>query len=221
MRNSGIEINLNFTPVNREHVQWDISVNMTHLRNKVTMLPPERRNKQVDGYYGYTDGDKFYGEGLSMYTFYTKKYAGVSDEGKSMWYMDEVDKDNNLTGRRITTTEYADASDYLCGNPIPDLYGGFGTSLNFYGFDGGPLPDRRQLPQPAEHQFRIHAAVEDHEEIRRRPGAHLPELRKRLVLVQAPGLRPPLLLHGSDLTSLVFARAHDLGRYQSPILTTP
>ena len=135
MRNSGIEIDLNFTPVNREHVQWDINVNMTHLRNKVTMLPPERRNKQVDGYYGYTDGDKFYGEGLSMYTFYTKKYAGVSDEGKSMWYMDEVDKDNNPTGRRITTTEYADASDYLCGNPIPDLYGGFGTSLNFYGFD--------------------------------------------------------------------------------------
>lgn len=135
MRNSGIEIDLNFTPVNREHVQWDINVNMTHLRNKVTMLPPERRNKQVDGYYGYTDGDKFYGEGLSMYTFYTKKYAGVSDEGKSMWYMNEVDKDDNPTGRRITTTEYADASDYLCGNPIPDLYGGFGTGLNFYGFD--------------------------------------------------------------------------------------
>ena len=135
MRNSGIEIELNFTPVNRKHVQWDINLNMTHLRNKITMLPPERRNKEVEGYYGYTDGTTFYGEDLPMYTFYMKKYAGVSDEGKSMWYMNEVDKDNNPTGRRITTTEYAKASDYLCGDPIPDLYGGFGTSVNFYGFD--------------------------------------------------------------------------------------
>ena len=135
MRNSGVEIELNFMPVNREHVQWNINLNMTHLRNKITMLPPERRNKEVDGYYGYTSGSTFYGEGLPMYTFYMKKYAGVSDEGKSMWYMNELDKDKKPTGRRVTTTEYAKASDYLCGNPIPDLYGGFGTGLNFYGFD--------------------------------------------------------------------------------------
>ena len=135
MRNSGVEIELNFTPVNREKVQWDINLNMTHLRNKITMLPPERRNKEAEGYYGYVDGTTFYGEGLPMYTFYTKKYAGVSDEGKSMWYMNEVDNDKNPTGRRITTTDYAKATDYLCGDPIPDLYGGFGTSLSFYGFD--------------------------------------------------------------------------------------
>lgn len=52
-----------------------------------------------------------------------------------MWYMDETDSEGNLTGRRVTTTEFAKATDYLCGDPIPDLYGGFGTSLNFYGFD--------------------------------------------------------------------------------------
>ena len=135
MRNSGIEIELNFMPVNREHVQWNLNLNMTHLRNKITMLPPERRTKEVEGYRGYVSGTTFYGEGLPMYTFYMKKFAGVSDEGKSMWYMDELDGEKNPTGRRVTTTEYAKATDYLCGNPIPDLYGGFGTSLNFYGFD--------------------------------------------------------------------------------------
>ena len=135
MRNSGIEIELNFMPVNREHVQWNLNLNMTHLRNKITMLPPERRTKEVEGYHGYVSGTTFYGEGLPMYTFYMKKFAGVSDEGKSMWYMDELDGEKNPTGRRVTTTEYAKATDYLCGNPIPDLYGGFGTSLNFYGFD--------------------------------------------------------------------------------------
>lgn len=87
MRNSGVEIELNFTPIRREHVQWDINLNMTHLRNKITMLPSERRTKQVDGYSGYVSGSTFFGEGLPMYTFYMRKYAGVSDEGLSMWYM--------------------------------------------------------------------------------------------------------------------------------------
>lgn len=135
MHNSGIEIELNFTPIRREKLQWDINLNMTHLRNRITMLPPERRNKTVEGYHGYVSGTTFYGEGLPMYTFYMKKYAGVSEDGKSMWYMDETDAAGNPTGRRVTTTEFAKASDYLCGDPIPDLYGGFGTSLNFYGFD--------------------------------------------------------------------------------------
>ena len=135
MRNSGIEIELNFMPVNREHVQWNLNLNMTHLRNKITMLPPERRTKEVEGSRGYVSGTTFFGEGLPMYTFYMKKFAGVSDEEKSMWYMDELDGEKNPTGRRVTTTEYAKATDYLCGNPFPDLYGGFGTSLNFYGFD--------------------------------------------------------------------------------------
>ncbi|HIY14436.1 MAG TPA: TonB-dependent receptor [Candidatus Alistipes cottocaccae] len=135
MRNSGIEIELNYTPIRTDNIIWDINLNMTHLRNKITMLPQERRNKVVEGYQGYVSGTTFFGEGLPMYTFYLKKYAGVSDEGKSMWYMDELDENNQPTGRRVTTTEYAKASDYLCGNPIPDLYGGFGTSLSFYGFD--------------------------------------------------------------------------------------
>ena len=135
MRNSGIEIELNFTPIRRENLVWDINLNMTHLRNKITMLPPERRNKQVEGYYGYVSGTSFYGEGLPMYTFYMKKYAGVSEDGKSMWYMDETDGKGNPTGKRVTTTEFAKASDYLCGDPIPDLYGGFGTSFSYRGFD--------------------------------------------------------------------------------------
>ena len=135
MRNSGIEVELNFTPVSTEDIQWDINLNMTHLRNKITMLPEERRTREVEGYQGYVSGTSFYGEGLPMYTFYMKKYAGVSDEGLSMWYMDETDGEGNPTGRRVTTTEYAQATDYLCGNPIPDLYGGFGTSLSVHGFD--------------------------------------------------------------------------------------
>lgn len=118
-------------------MQWDINVNLTHLKNKIISLPPERRTKEVEGYYGYAGSSFFYGQGLPLYTFYMKKYAGVSEDGRSMWYKDVTDKDGKPTGERTTTTAYSEGSDYLCGNAIPDLYGGFGTSVSFFGFDFG------------------------------------------------------------------------------------
>lgn len=33
------------------------------------------------------------------------------------------------------TETYSDADNYLCGTALPSAYGGFGTSLNAYGFD--------------------------------------------------------------------------------------
>ena len=68
-----------------------------------------------------------------------KKYAGVSEDGRSMWYKDVKDKDGKPTGERTTTTAHSEASDYLCGNAIPDLYGGLGTSGSFFGFGFGPI----------------------------------------------------------------------------------
>ncbi len=133
MRNSGFELELNYTPIMKDNFQWSVNLNLTHLNNKITMLPAERKTKEVEGYSGFVSGSTFYGEGLPMYTFYMKKYAGVSETGKSMWYMDKTDDNGNVT--RTTTEDYTSASDYICGNPIPDLYGGFGTDLSFYGFD--------------------------------------------------------------------------------------
>ena len=52
-----------------------------------------------------------------------------------MWYMNERDKDGKLTGNVITTKKYGNGDFYLCGTALPDAYGGFGTSVNAYGFD--------------------------------------------------------------------------------------
>jgi hypothetical protein len=99
------------------------------------MLPEERKTREIEGYKGYASGNKFIGEGLPLNTFLMKKYAGVDKtNGLPMWYAYEVDEDGNVTGRK-TTTNYSDATEYLCDNPTPLLYGGFGTSLRFYGFD--------------------------------------------------------------------------------------
>lgn len=65
-----------------------------------------------------------------MYTKYMKKYAGVSSEGLSQWYYR-----NTTTGELEKTTQYSDGDYFLCGDPTPDLYGGFSTALSFKGFD--------------------------------------------------------------------------------------
>ena len=147
MRNSGVELALNFNPIRRKNVNWNIYLNMTHYRNKVTMLPTEKKTRYIDGHGGFASGNRFLGEGLPLNTFLLPKYAGVEEStGLPMWYKNiyktdsegnEIkDKNGNsiITGRE-TTTKYSEASDYLCGDPTPDLYGGFGTSIDFFGFD--------------------------------------------------------------------------------------
>ena len=147
MKNSGVELSLNFNPIRTRNVNWNIYFNLTHYRNKVTMLPDEKKTRTIEGYEGFASGDRFLGEGLGLNTFFLPKYAGVDQEsGLPMWYKDvyQVDSDGNtvtdakgnpiVTGRE-TTTKYSDATDYLCGNPTPKIYGGFGTSIDFHGFD--------------------------------------------------------------------------------------
>ena len=129
MRNSGVEVSLNAVPVNTRNVQWSLNANLTHYTNKITMLPDEHKKMEVDGYAGYQSGGRYYGEGLPIYTFYMPRYAGVEQEtGLPMWYKEDA-------GNTVTTTSYSEASNYLCGDPTPQIYGGFGTSLSFYGFD--------------------------------------------------------------------------------------
>ena len=62
------------------------------------------------------------------------KYAGVDKtNGLPMWYRDITEGD--VVVGRETTTEYSEATEYLCDDPTPLLYGGFGTAFSWKGFD--------------------------------------------------------------------------------------
>ena len=129
MRNSGVELSLNGLLLSHRNVEWSMNMNLTHYTNKITMLPDEHKRMTVEGFRGYQSGGRYYGEGLPIYTFYMPKYAGVEVyTGLPMWYKDGE-------AGPVTTTVYSEATNYLCGDPTPDLYGGFGTSVSFYGFD--------------------------------------------------------------------------------------
>lgn len=129
MVNKGVELSLSYDAIRTKDLVWNINLNATHYRNKIVSLNPDNVSSTLDGHGGYVSGFYFYGEGLPMYTWRMPKYAGVAEDGQSMWYV--TDEQGNTT----TTTTYNDATDYNCGNPTPDIYGGFGTSVNFKGFD--------------------------------------------------------------------------------------
>ena len=133
MRNRGVEVELRTTPIKTKDFEWNINLNITSYKNKITYLPEEKKTYSVDGFDGYTSGDKFYGEGCPLYTFHLKKYAGVSENGESMWYYNAKDAEGNTI--MLPTTDYDKADDYLCGSALADAHGGFSTSLTWKGFD--------------------------------------------------------------------------------------
>ena len=134
MANQGIEIELGADLIRRKNFVWNFGLNMTHYRNKVTRLPDQYKEHTThDGKVkGYQSGSSFLAEGQSMMQFYIPTYAGVNENGEATWYA--YDKNKN----RYVTTDYNVANTKgreLQGDNTPDVYGGFNTSLQFYGVD--------------------------------------------------------------------------------------
>lgn len=142
MVNSGVEIDLGVNIFNTRNFTWDVNLNISTLKNRITMLDPDKKNTteytaEGKGYQGYTNGSFFIGEDLSMFTWRLKEYAGVSENGESMWYKNILDENENIIGRE-TTTDYSAADYYVTEETsIPKVYGGFGTTLKVYGVDFG------------------------------------------------------------------------------------
>jgi len=135
MRNQGVEAELNGTIVETNDFKWELGLNLTHYKNKISYLPEERKTMVVDGVGGYSSGSYFYGEGEPLYTYRLQKFAGVDQEtGEALYWKNTKDEQGNVIGRE-KTAKYADADYYLCGTALPDVYGGFNTSFSYKGFD--------------------------------------------------------------------------------------
>ena len=133
MRNLGVELELNGTVIKQRDLEWNINLNLTHYKNKVTYLADEHKTTTVDGVEGYENGNMFIGEGIPLYTYELVQYAGVNENGESLFYVDGTDENGNPT--RTTTTNPNNATKHLCGTALPDVYGGFGTELTWKGLD--------------------------------------------------------------------------------------
>ena len=139
MTNAGIEIELNGDIIRTRDFRWSLGLNMTWYKNRISRLPEERKLSTVDGVGGYSSSNFYYGEGKPMYTFYTKRFAGVDPEtGESLyWAKDYADPDNTnseVIGHH-KTKDYNKASFYLGDTALAPVYGGFNTSFEYKGFD--------------------------------------------------------------------------------------
>lgn len=165
MRNSGVEIDLNYTVFNSSNFTWDLFANITFGWNKVLKLDPRilntHENWRQDSPMGWLSGSRMFLEGQSMYNLWLVEYAGVdSNTGQALYWAlrDKVDAEGNkieyLThiddnGHKIV--DQYEQEEYLTdsytvayntnrkatGNLMPKAYGGFGTNIQVYGFDLG------------------------------------------------------------------------------------
>ena len=128
MMNRGFELDLYGDIIRTSNVIWSMNFNLTSLKNKILKLHPDLKGEMISGSYIYREGE-------SSYQMYLRKYAGVDKTtGEALYYIDEKDENGNITGV-TTTTNGANATRYATGDILPKVYGGFGTTLNVYGFD--------------------------------------------------------------------------------------
>ena len=130
MRNQGVEIELNYDIFTHNNFKWNVALNATHYKNKLLELPADRPQD------GWATGNYFRKVGKPLYNYYDYKYAGVDPEnGDALYWADETDENGNVIGQKtVNKTELATRYE-LGKSPIPDLYGGFSTTIETYGFD--------------------------------------------------------------------------------------
>ena len=139
MKNTGFEVEINADIIKNKDLRWNASLNLTHYKNELTKLP---KSKPADLFPdGYQAGNYWRKIGGSLYDWYRYEYVGVDPtNGMPMYnkYEDELDADGNPTGNEIVTivNKASDATLRQTGkSAIPDLTGGFSTSVEYKGFD--------------------------------------------------------------------------------------
>ena len=153
MRNNGIEFEITADLIKTPNVYWNVALNGTHYKNKLTKLPSDKPAE------GYETGSYWREVGASLYDYYMYEWAGVDptnglpmynayydekpilddagnpvlDDAGNPTFKKEYSKDGKLVE---TVNNTGDATRVKLGkSPIPDLYGGFSTYLSLYGFD--------------------------------------------------------------------------------------
>lgn len=137
INNKGFELSLDGYIVNNRNFQWTWNANFSHYKNTILSLDETVAKDGIK----YTGG--IYEVGGSLYQAYMYKFAGVDPKtGKGLYYKKIYDDEGNWTGKDEITDNFGDLQQstahddrYNLGTVLPKLFGGFGTTVNAYGFD--------------------------------------------------------------------------------------
>ena len=132
MMNTGVEFELGVDIFKERDFSWNIALNGTHYKNKITKLPSDypAEGKQIGSYWREVGG--------SLYNYYMYEWAGVDPKtGEALYNKYKTDDDGNPTDELDDPVNSTSNATYrkIGKTPIPDLYGGFSTTLHFHGFD--------------------------------------------------------------------------------------
>ena len=123
--NNGFEFEFNGDIIESKDVVWNVFANLTTINSTIKKLPDYTK---ATG--GIKNSTFILKEGGSLNQAYMVEYAGVDPlTGQALYF---VDPDN---GDRSTTANFADAKQTDLGDISVKVYGGFGTSVQAYGFD--------------------------------------------------------------------------------------
>ena len=145
VRNSGVEINLDYNVFRTKDWNLSVGANATFIKNKIITLPADMKE-------GYVSGSKKWMEGKSIYEFWLYQWEGVNPENGSGMYLADTDNYNqaqvdagkvtasslakfqNATytyNGKTVTEDYTYAKKDYSGASIPKVYGGFNFSLGW------------------------------------------------------------------------------------------
>jgi TonB-linked SusC/RagA family outer membrane protein len=131
MNNKGFEVTLGVDIFKTGNLTWNLELNATTYKNKITKMPLGSDGKPQE----IISGTKKLSEGHSIYDFWLRGWAGVDpSDGSALYYKDIKDSEGNVTGKETTKDQNA-ASYYYTGSSIPDVYGGITNSLTYKGFE--------------------------------------------------------------------------------------
>ena len=127
MSNKGVELQLNGGIIRTKNFSWDIQLNATHLKNKITELP---------GGEPIVSGTKRYEKGYDLEQFWLRQWYGVDpNDGSGLFYATP----GLTTGYRISgkgdtvVTNPTNAKFARSGSAIPKVYGGIGSTIQYQG----------------------------------------------------------------------------------------
>ncbi len=130
MKNTGVELQLGYTPIRTKNFNWRMDLNLSHFKNEITKLPATQSEN------GIINGTKKLLVGHSIYDFWLKEYAGVdASTGDALYYKNVLDVNGKATGERVVTNVWSQGSESYHGSAIPDVSGGFTNSFNYKNFD--------------------------------------------------------------------------------------
>ena len=125
LENTGIEATLNYNVISNDNFKWDVSANVSFIKNKVKDLGLFLPTAELNGQ-GLTNAfAQVITDNYPAYTYYLYEFQGYDATGNSIY----TDAAGNNTGLGTASRKLLDKT------PLPKMNLGFSTSLSYKKFD--------------------------------------------------------------------------------------